>query len=318
MNNQKAVLGALVGAILAVLLLRQCVEWAITSSGTCVNCPAIPVPPTATQTPVPSVPPTPTPVPTASSLELTATSGERGVLVALYEATGGEQWIRKDGWLSDRSICTWYGVTCTDNHVVKLQLKGNNLKGRLPPEIGQLASLRILDLNSAYGYRGAMGTVNEISYLPPEIGQLTSLETLDLCNGLISQLPPEIGHLSSLRDLFLDNNKIAALPPEIGQLTNLETLRLSNNQLSHLPPEIGQMTNLQMLYLYNNQLVDLPLEISQLANLQMLYLGKNPFTELTGLPLKICQLPDLQMEPSGPFCDPPGERKALDLSTKSC
>ena len=45
-----------------------------------------------------------TPVPTTEATD-------RDVLVALYHATGGDNWTNNENWLSDAPIGTWYGVT---------------------------------------------------------------------------------------------------------------------------------------------------------------------------------------------------------------
>jgi hypothetical protein len=77
---------------------------------------------------------------------------ERQALVALYEATDGNHWKNHDGWLGPAgSECSWYGVDCdpgTSEHatVHDLQLSENNLHGRIPEAVGQLAHLQDLDL----------------------------------------------------------------------------------------------------------------------------------------------------------------------------
>jgi len=48
-------------------------------------------------------------------------------LVALYEATGGEDWNTRTGWLQTSTPCDWYGVTCEAERVVQLGLRDNNL-----------------------------------------------------------------------------------------------------------------------------------------------------------------------------------------------
>ena len=35
---------------------------------------------------------------------------ERAALKALYYATGGEEWLLSDNWLSDKPITDWFGV----------------------------------------------------------------------------------------------------------------------------------------------------------------------------------------------------------------
>ena len=62
------------------------------------------------------------------------------------------------------------------------------LTGAVPAEIGQLTSLRQLNLDG-----------NQLTSLPAEIGQLTSLTRLDLHGNQLTSLPAEIGQLTSLR-----------------------------------------------------------------------------------------------------------------------
>src|SRR5215207_5566414 len=63
-------------------------------------------------------------------------------------------------------------------------------------------------------------------WLPPEIGQLTSLKRLFLTNNQLEGLPHEIGRLTNLTRLVLSNNQLTRLPNEIGQLSSLEGLSL--------------------------------------------------------------------------------------------
>ena len=67
-------------------------------------------------------------------------------LVTFYNSTNGPTWVVKSGWLATNTPCTWYGVTCTGNHVTMLMLPDNGLNGGLPPELGALIYLRVLDL----------------------------------------------------------------------------------------------------------------------------------------------------------------------------
>jgi hypothetical protein len=69
-------------------------------------------------------------------------------LVALYNNTNGEDWEDNSGWLVAESPCTWFGVICQRGHVVELQLYSNHLSGSLPPELGNLAMLFVLNLSS--------------------------------------------------------------------------------------------------------------------------------------------------------------------------
>lgn len=60
---------------------------------------------------------------------------EYNTLVALYQATDGDNWANNDGWLQDNTVCDRYGVTCGGNNtfVYGLYLQTNNLNGYIPP-----------------------------------------------------------------------------------------------------------------------------------------------------------------------------------------
>lgn len=77
-----------------------------------------------------------------------------------------------------------------------------------------------------------------LTELPPEIGQLAQLEVLNLLDNQLSSLPASIGQLTQLKTLKLSGNPISSLPPEIGQLSQLSHLYLRGSQLSSLPPEL--------------------------------------------------------------------------------
>ena len=57
-----------------------------------------------------------------------------------------------------------------EHRVVGLYLRNNNLYGTIPPELGKLTNLRVLDLANS----------NLSGAIPPELGKLTNLQTLYL------------------------------------------------------------------------------------------------------------------------------------------
>ncbi|XP_024362293.2 probable leucine-rich repeat receptor-like protein kinase At5g49770 [Physcomitrium patens] len=63
----------------------------------------------------------------------------------------------------------WEGILCEDNRVVSLYLVNKELKGTIPPAIGDLTALQNLDLSFNGNLQGT---------LPDELGKLTSLEYL--------------------------------------------------------------------------------------------------------------------------------------------
>ncbi len=80
-------------------------------------------------------------------LDVTRTVSERDVLEALYHATGGENWLDRTNWLSSQPLATWRGVgTNANGRVNQLSLRSNNLKGTIPPVLGNLDDIWYLDL----------------------------------------------------------------------------------------------------------------------------------------------------------------------------
>ena len=159
---------------------------------------------------------------TVDSFQGTVCSADRAALVALYNATGGENWTRKTNWSSSVPVGEWSGVTTDgDGRVTRLNLSDKNLTGPLPPELGTMAHLEILQLNN---------------------------------NNLTGSIPPELGALTNLRILYLSaNNLTGPLPPELGALTNLEILYLSANNLTGpLPSEFVNLVNLERLSIVRN------------------------------------------------------------------
>jgi Leucine-rich repeat (LRR) protein len=208
-------------------------------------------------------------------------SQERAALIALFNSTNGDNWTNKSGWktppLAGDGFAlpgtenTWQGIGCdrSNTTVQSIYLSYNNLRGTLPPELGNLANLQTLYLAS-----------NRLSgSLPPELGNPANLQKLSLDqNQLSGTIPPELGNLANLCFLRLDSNKLSGpIPPELGNLANLQCLLISSNQLSgSIPPELGNLADLQQLYLNSNQLSGtIPPELGNLTNLRYLYLCNN-------------------------------------------
>ena len=74
------------------------------------------------------------------SLPLVMTAvDERPYLMVIYDGLNGDAWWQNQGWGTDSSYCTWYGVTCDPaGHVTQLDLGYNGVIGPLSPEIGKL------------------------------------------------------------------------------------------------------------------------------------------------------------------------------------
>ncbi|SEK30428.1 Leucine-rich repeat (LRR) protein [Aquimarina amphilecti] len=225
---------------------------------------------------------------------------EKQALIDFFNATGGNDWVRKENWLTDTPVCDWYGVTVENGTVTELRfLFENNLVGEIPGEkIVLLSNLISLQFRSQSQLTGnipkELGQLNELKVLslrqnslsgeiPIELANLSNLENLSLdTNALTGTIPTQLGSLSNLKQLDLFRNQITGtIPLELGQLSNLGFLRLFGNQLTGtIPPELGQLSQLVQLNLSSNQLTGfIPNELGQLGQLDALGLGNN---ELTG------------------------------------
>ena len=59
------------------------------------------------------------------------TYAEYLALVALYNATDGDNWTDNTNWLTDTTVNNWYGVTTAGGKVTQVDLNTNNLNGSL-------------------------------------------------------------------------------------------------------------------------------------------------------------------------------------------
>ena len=159
-------------------------------------------------------PPTPPPDPPRPA--------DRAVLVVLYEAADGPNWANNENWLTDAPLGEWYGVeTDRSGRVVDLSMASNALSGPIPPELGDLYNLTLLDL----GGNRLTGSI------PPELGNLANLDWLQLAvNALTGPIPTEFGGLSNLQTLYIFRNALSGpLPRSLLELESLRTLSFGSN-----------------------------------------------------------------------------------------
>lgn len=215
-------------------------------------------------------------------------ASECQALAAFYTSTGGQNWVNNDYWLFSTMVGDWYGVTVENGHVTMLEFSYNNLSGSLPPEIGNLTSLKRIYLYSNPNLGGS---------IPSTIGQLSNLEELKIVySSLSGTLPDSIFSLNNLKTLNLCGNQLSGtLPKDLQRLSNLVELDLSYNQFTGtIPREWGNLTNLEILGLGGNQLSgSIPAELSNLKKLHSIWLGDNSFTGT--FPLWITELPNLMV-----------------------
>ncbi|XP_012482542.1 protein MALE DISCOVERER 2 isoform X1 [Gossypium raimondii] len=130
-------------------------------------------------------------------------------------------WKEIDGEIDPYS---WFGVECSDEKVVILNLKDLCLVGNLGPEFGKLENLKSIILRNN-SFSGS---------IPQEIGELKELEVLDLgFNNFSGPFPSDFGNNLSLTTLLLDNNEfLGNLAPEIYEVKMLSEFQVDENRLT--------------------------------------------------------------------------------------
>ena len=172
---------------------------------------------------------------------------DRDILIALYDATNGDNWTNNTNWCTDAPLSEWYGVTLdySQERVQYIHLSYNNLVGSIPEEIGNLTELYTLDLSG---------------------------------NTLTGEIPSSIGNMHILGYLYLNNNQLTgSIPQEIGNLSDLRACYIYENQLmGNIPSEFGNLINLEYCYLFGNQLTgEVPETLSRLTKLQAMDFSDN-------------------------------------------
>src|SRR5206468_1876283 len=66
--------------------------------------------------------------------------------VDLYNSTGGPKWYNHTNWLTKVPLSKWNGITVTATRVITIDLRYNNLIGRIPSSIWNLVNLTELIL----------------------------------------------------------------------------------------------------------------------------------------------------------------------------
>ena len=138
---------------------------------------------------------------------------------------------------TDGGYCRWEGVRCRGRHrrVVALSLPSYGLTGVLSSAVGNLSSLRILNL---------------------------------IDNGFSGNIPASLGHLGHLHYLNLSQNAFSGpLPANLSSCTSLMVMDLRLNQLSgSVPHEIGdKLKSLKLLVLWRNKITGDPSVANQLV-----------------------------------------------------
>ncbi|KAK4487070.1 hypothetical protein RD792_006385 [Penstemon davidsonii] len=147
-----------------------------------------------------------------------------------------------------------------------LNLSSTLLHGVVPHNLGNLSSLRVLDLSYTEDL-----VVDDLTW----ISRLSSLEHLDFS---WVDLSPTKDLLKNIEELDLAGNKFYGhLPEEIGGLKKLMYLDLTYNVFINgtIPNSLGKLSALRVLGLSNNNLFgSIPSSLGDLRELEELYLGQ--------------------------------------------
>lgn len=128
------------------------------------------------------------------------------VLLALYVRAGGADWIDNEGWNTVTDPCTWFGLTCSDTGLTRIDLTDNGLFGELPGSMTDLTDLEALNLGG-----------NDLEGLVPnDIVSLENLTEIGLTpNGCLTATDATLTFLAE-RGAVLDTSCAEEIPlPEI-------------------------------------------------------------------------------------------------------
>mmetsp|Transcript_61112 Transcript_61112/g.180766 ORF Transcript_61112/g.180766 Transcript_61112/m.180766 type:complete len:612 (-) Transcript_61112:13-1848(-) len=243
-----------------------------------------------------------------ASLYVSTGGLESGMEQALFRPTEGKGWVHRENYLSGLSVCDWYGAECDlDGRVIGLHLAENGLDASaLPPELSLLRKLRLLDLRAnelAGKLPQFLSSFLNLQFLdlsenkfegaiPQELydvgtsgGEMANLEHLDLggCHLTGTLSADGVAKWSGLKFLSLEDNFLSGvIPEEIVAWTVMEHLNLGKNNFEKSFPWFAvttNMTSLRSLLLYSNTFSGaLPDEVSEVRQLTHLSLQNNKFT----------------------------------------
>jgi Leucine-rich repeat (LRR) protein len=191
--------------------------------------------------------------------------------------------------------CEWHDVKCDNvGRVARLTLGGDNVRGRIPDDLGLLTALNLLQLYDNYltgtipWSVGASLTALEELYLnsnhlsgtiPSSLGALTTLTAVALYgNQLNGTIPSSLGNVTALVKLSLSSNRLTGtIPSSLGALTAVTGLWMTGNQLNGtIPSSLGALTALDGLFLWGNRLSGtIPSSLASLTALARLWLFNN-------------------------------------------
>ncbi|KAL1568658.1 mitogen activated protein kinase [Salvia divinorum] len=192
-------------------------------------------------------------------------SGDAAVMQELKKTVNAPSQL---GW-TDPDPCKWKSVTCSrDNRVIKIQIRQQNLQGSLPPSLGKLTSLQILELQN-----------NQLSGALPSLAGLNSLKTLSINNNNFTSVPPDFfDGMTSLQEVSMDYNPFSTwqIPAGLKSASALQKFSATSANISGLFPDFfgaetfSSLSNLHLAF--NNIEGPLPASLAG-SSIQSLWLN---------------------------------------------
>jgi hypothetical protein len=181
-------------------------------------------------------------------------------------AKGG--WTKADNWMSQKGICSWYGIECLPREQEATEANNFSPITRTYDDNARITTIKLSD-------NGIEGI------LPIEFGlALNNLEILDLQNNILTHtIPLTLGNLKQLRVLLLRGNQlVGTLMSQLGALTQLHQLHLANNQFEgSFPKEWSGLKELRSFSVSHNLMTGTFPDMSQMSRLVNLFLDDNDF-----------------------------------------
>ncbi|KAL2485038.1 putative receptor protein kinase TMK1 [Abeliophyllum distichum] len=134
------------------------------------------------------------------------------------------------GW-DDQEPCNWKNVQCskTDKRVTRIQIGRQGLKGSLPPNLNNLTSLQVLEVQ-----------FNELAGPLPSLAGLSSLQSLLLNNNNFTYIPPDFFNgMTSLQSVYLEYNPFSSweIPDSLKSASTLQTFSATFANISGPLPD---------------------------------------------------------------------------------
>jgi hypothetical protein len=180
---------------------------------------------------------------------------DRKILLKIKQDFGNPYVLSSWNTDIDNDCCNWYCLSCDlkTNRISDLFIQTGDLSGPIPASIGELTTLRVLQLHKQQNLTGpippALAKLKNLTFLQiswtnvsgpvPEFISGLNLTFLDLSfNNLSGSIPSSLSKIAALNTLHLDRNKLTGtIPDSIGEFKENIYLDLSHNQLSGQIPE---------------------------------------------------------------------------------